>query len=146
MADLKQSGSPNQALYIANGPLEFYDILFTPSAEGAGAADAIDLTMQLVARAGTRPIKKTVAFIIWCGVDGGAVTALAAATMTGLSVPATGILIQTFTASRFLMVSTDPTTGTLIVRVTEAAGAHTRFLFVQMPDGRVVASPQLTWA
>lgn len=123
--------------------VDAYGFAFTAGAEDAGAANSIDLTMQLTGVNG-RSIQKQIVVRVWTGADGGAATAFLAATATLLS-PQTGTLVKAIAVNQYLDVATD-TTGLLVMRVTEAAGAHTRYVYVKLPDGRLLTSPQLTFA
>lgn len=144
MGNLKQGGGVNQSLHVQDGGLDFYDLLITPGTEGAQVGDSFDVLVQLVPKAGTKSLKKTIALLAWCGVDGGAATAYTSATVTSLTIGATGTIAHTITASRCVMFAFDAN-GSLTIRVTEAAGAHTRYLFLMLPDGRIIGT-QLTWA
>lgn len=143
MAQIKQGGGVNQSIWITDGGFDFYDLTITPSAEGAGATDAFDVLIQLSPKSGTKALKKTIAIKAWCGVDGGAATAYASATVTGLSQVTNGALVQTVVASRYIVFATDAN-GLLTIRVTEASGAHARYLFIELPDGRIIGT-LLTW-
>ena len=115
------------------------------SAEGAGAANAIDITLQIVDMEGA-PIKAQVPIILYAGVNTAGVytggTALSAA-MSIVSGNAQRLV--SYTSTRMALILTDELGGA-IVRFTAGAGASERRMVIMSPGGMVVGqSDALVW-
>jgi hypothetical protein len=131
-----------ESLRLSNGGAEWYDAQITFGAEGAAVADRIDITIQLLDRAG-RSIKSQSALIVWPAVADGTKVASAVTTVTVL----TGVLLfrpLSPTASAHIMYP--DVNGVVSVGFTQTGGAATRTCCVMLPDGRVIEGATMTWA
>lgn len=121
--------------------IETYSLLMTPSAEGAGAADAIDMSIQLVDKLGNT-IAKRVALKCFIGVDTAGVYTAGTAITSSSIITGEGRVVSSGSAA--IDFVTDAT-GLAVIRL-GFSSTGTRRLVAFTPDGKAHQSSLLTWA
>lgn len=122
-----------------DGYAQMRNFTFTPGAEGANGADAIDVVCQLVDMAGNAVAQRVVVWAYY-SVDPQDYVPVSATAVTIV----TGTTIRAIAANLLYVVATDAN-GVVTIRAA-IPGASTKYLNLVLPDGRIVSSALLTWA
>lgn len=110
---------------------------------GAEAANVINVAAQLVDRDNGNPIGERVAIPFYLASDANGDTPAGTPPTGGLAIGADGVAIEwTANLSGLLVSEAD---GDIDVNLTDT-GTPTFYLILAMPDGKLVASPAITFA